>query len=80
MQCLKVPLSVLFFCISIPVLFYSLLFLFSGVYHKLHVRAKGTTFRQVLMGPKKEVQSDVTFFLILSVSTSLASLSKWVMY
>ena len=70
-----------------------------GAYHKLAVRAKGTTVRQVLTGTvflnfhhlhpefqkfilrriekvynsKKEVQSDVTFFLIVSVSASILS-------
>ena len=70
-----------------------------GAYHKLAVRAKGTTVRQILTGTvflnfhhlhpefqkfilrriehvynsKKEVQSDVTFFLIISVSASILS-------
>ena len=35
---------------------------------------------QTFYKTKKEVQYDITFFLILSVSTSLASLSKCVMY
>ena len=80
-----------------------LFFGFIGAYHKLSVRAKGTTVRQVLswtvflnfhhLHPefqkfilyriqtvyktKKEVQSDVTFFLIMSVSTSVQCYSTW---
>ena len=81
------------------VLLHSALFFLLGAYHKLAVRAKGTTVRQVLSGKvflnfhhlhpefqkfilkrmqtvytsKKEIQLDVTFFLIVSVSAKVRS-------
>ena len=104
MQLLEVSCSFSFSSFHISVGFWSVYFLgFVGAYHKLSVRAKGTTVRQVLSGTvflnfhhlhpefqkfilyriqtvyktKKEVQSDVTFFLIMSVSTSVQWYSTW---
>ena len=98
MQLLEVSCSFSLSSFHISVGFWCILFFgFIGAYHKLSVRAKGTTVRQVLSGTvflnfhhlhpefqkfilyriqtvyktKKEVQSDVTFFLIMSVSTSV---------